>query len=187
MTLAIRLDDGTLITDPGWHTVADVMASAHGQGVTRMPGELVRIPERIQRRRTRGWRMPASAVYVGRPTVFGNPAVIEATGATSGWAPWLIYAGDVGPRIGTARTQAQARAVAVDHFRRWLASEHGIVGRGPDMHHETRAYVAQHDALVDRLHELRGRDLACWCPLDQPCHADVLLELANNDDTQENR
>lgn len=28
--------------------------------------------------------------------------------------------------------------------------------------------------------ELRGKDLACWCPLDQPCHADVLLELANS-------
>lgn len=27
--------------------------------------------------------------------------------------------------------------------------------------------------------ELVGMDLACWCPLDQPCHADVLLELAN--------
>lgn len=27
--------------------------------------------------------------------------------------------------------------------------------------------------------ELRGRDLACWCRPDQPCHADVLLELAN--------
>ena len=27
--------------------------------------------------------------------------------------------------------------------------------------------------------ELRGRNLACWCPLDQPCHADVLLRLAN--------
>jgi hypothetical protein len=26
---------------------------------------------------------------------------------------------------------------------------------------------------------LRGKDLACWCPLDQPCHADVLLEIAN--------
>lgn len=26
---------------------------------------------------------------------------------------------------------------------------------------------------------LAGRDLACWCPLDQPCHADVLLEVAN--------
>lgn len=31
--------------------------------------------------------------------------------------------------------------------------------------------------------ELAGRDLACWCPLDQPCHADVLLEIAN-DSTQ---
>lgn len=29
------------------------------------------------------------------------------------------------------------------------------------------------------LHELRGKDLACWCALEQPCHADVLLELAN--------
>lgn len=29
--------------------------------------------------------------------------------------------------------------------------------------------------------ELAGRNLACWCPLDQPCHADVLLEIANRD------
>jgi hypothetical protein len=27
--------------------------------------------------------------------------------------------------------------------------------------------------------ELRGRDLACWCLLEVPCHADVLLEVAN--------
>ncbi len=27
--------------------------------------------------------------------------------------------------------------------------------------------------------ELRGKNLACWCPLDQPCHADVLLAIAN--------
>lgn len=27
--------------------------------------------------------------------------------------------------------------------------------------------------------DLRGYNLACWCPLDAPCHADVLLELAN--------
>jgi len=36
------------------------------------------------------------------------------------------------------------------------------------------------DADVIRA-ELAGRDLACWCPADQPCHADVLLELANGD------
>jgi hypothetical protein len=27
--------------------------------------------------------------------------------------------------------------------------------------------------------QLRGRDLACYCPLDEPCHADVLLAIAN--------
>lgn len=27
--------------------------------------------------------------------------------------------------------------------------------------------------------ELRGKNLACFCALDQPCHADVLLEIAN--------
>lgn len=27
--------------------------------------------------------------------------------------------------------------------------------------------------------DLRGKDLACWCRLDQACHADVLLALAN--------
>lgn len=29
--------------------------------------------------------------------------------------------------------------------------------------------------------ELRGKDLACWCALDAPCHADVLLEIANRE------
>lgn len=32
------------------------------------------------------------------------------------------------------------------------------------------------------LAELRGKNLACWCPLDRPCHADILLELANQDE-----
>jgi len=32
---------------------------------------------------------------------------------------------------------------------------------------------------IAAVRELRGKNLACWCPLDQPCHADVLLELAN--------
>jgi hypothetical protein len=35
--------------------------------------------------------------------------------------------------------------------------------------------------LMADLHELRNRDLVCWCaPL--PCHGDVLLELANRDE-----
>lgn len=31
------------------------------------------MPKRIQRKRTKGWRMPEGAVYVGRPTQWGNP------------------------------------------------------------------------------------------------------------------
>ena len=39
--------------------------------------------------------------------------------------------------------------------------------------------VEDWQARVAEIEELRGHDLACWCPLDQACHADVLLELAN--------
>lgn len=35
--------------------------------------------------------------------------------------------------------------------------------------------------------QLAGKDLACWCPLDQPCHADVLLEIANRPTIQQVR
>jgi hypothetical protein len=47
-----------------------------------------------------------------------------------------------------------------------------------------RSYIgkAEQAHLRDAIRtELRGKDLACWCPPDQPCHADVLLELANPD------
>jgi hypothetical protein len=47
--------------------------------------------------------------------------------------------------------------------------------RGFCEHRAGREFVA---AIRENL---RGKDLACWCPLDQPCHADVLLELANGD------
>lgn len=33
--------------------------------------------------------------------------------------------------------------------------------------------------ILRSVDELRGKDLACWCPLDQPCHADALLAIAN--------
>lgn len=41
------------------------------------------------------------------------------------------------------------------------------------------AYPIEIRAIAERLDELAGDDLACWCPPGQPCHADVLLELAN--------
>jgi len=56
-----------------------------------------------------------------------------------------------------------SREQAVAHYRHMLMKA-GIAGEA--------------DRAIIRA-ELRGKNLACWCPLDQPCHADVLLELAN--------
>lgn len=43
-----------------------------------------------------------------------------------------------------------------------------------------RSLCAENPAYVDHARtNLRGKNLMCFCPLDQPCHADVLLELAN--------
>lgn len=41
---------------------------------------------------------------------------------------------------------------------------------------ETEFWLAQDP---DMLAELRGKDLGCWCRLDQPCHVDTYLDLAN--------
>jgi len=95
------------------------------------------IPKRIQRKRTKGWRMPSNAVYVGRRTMWGNPFKVGS---------WI--------QVGDAPAGFVTAQLAVDLFR-WM---------------EPPAYEASGLTL------LRGKDLACWCPLDSPCHADVLLE-----------
>lgn len=43
------------------------------------------------------------------------------------------------------------------------------------------AYHLEHSPVETqlKLDRLRGRNLACWCAIGTPCHADVLLELAN--------
>jgi hypothetical protein len=135
-------------------------------------------PKRVQRQR-KGWRMPEGAVYVGRPGVFGNPAVIECDRSIANTVnPWHLWAGDVGPGLGWSVTKAEATARAVRFYREWLTRTKGgrITNRLGDT---TAAYMAQYDEIWKRMDELAGHDLACWCPLDQPCHADVLLELAN--------
>lgn len=107
-------------------------------------------PQRIQRSRAKGWRMPEGAVYVGRPTQWGNPwTVNELIGLE--WADPAV--GD-GSRF--FRELPITAELAVALYR---------IAFTPDVD-DIRA-------------ELAGLDLACWCPHDQPCHADILLELAN--------
>jgi hypothetical protein len=97
------------------------------------PGMNIIHPQRIQRKRTKGWRMPADTVYVGRPTKWGNPF------------------------------EYQNRQKCVDAYRNVL-----------ELHKKDSP-----EWFEKYITPLRGKNLACWCLLDQPCHADVLLELAN--------
>jgi Domain of unknown function (DUF4326) len=64
------------------------------------------------------------------------------------------------------------RAAAIQSYRRWLDDPNAQPVR-------CGAKTYQRPAREAIIATLRGHDLACWCPLDQPCHADVLLELAN--------
>lgn len=61
------------------------------------------------------------------------------------------------------------RSEAIASFRRWIA------GELPDYEPTRR------QRLLDSLHDLRGKNLACYCELDQECHADLLLKLANTE------
>lgn len=116
------------------------------------------MPERIQLRRTKGWRKPEGAVVVtrGPGRVFGNPFTI-ADAREAGWRG----------------TDAELRAHVVRCFRQWL--------RGSDRWWQGKEADARRAAILAGLPELRGRDLCCWCPPGQPCHADVLLEMANQE------
>ncbi len=82
--------------------------------------------------------MPENSVYVGRPTVWGNPFVVGSD---------LIGGG----KLTVEKSVALYRQYAREAFNE----------------RDLRAC-------------LRGKNLAYWCPLDQPCHADILLELANS-------
>lgn len=42
-----------------------------------------------------------------------------------------------------------------------------------------RTHVEESVLAFEAKDVLRGKDIACWCPLDQPCHVDILLEIAN--------
>ena len=81
------------------------------------------------------------AIYVGRPTKWGNPFKIND------------------PLLPCGLTKERRRQAVIDEYRR---------------------YILANPTLMSQLPELQGKDLVCWCsPL--PCHADVLLELANQE------
>ncbi len=119
-------------------------------------------PQRLVQRRQKGFRLPLTAKSVARPSRFGNPWRVFA-GPGYGWTvagpkddPW-----GEGALISGFTTERDAADVAVTLYRLWMTN--GLRGNAdpPDVT------------------DLAGRDLACYCELSMPCHADVLLYLAN--------
>lgn len=106
-------------------------------------------PIRVQRQRTKGWRMPENTVSVTRPGLYGNPYRI----------------GDRHPATGKLIVNADQAVVL---FREHIARNTACNPGGSDS-----------SVLEFCKQQLRGKNLACFCPLDQPCHADVWLEVAN--------
>lgn len=113
------------------------------------------LPTRVQRSRKRGAKQPPGTLYCGRPSVFANP-----------FRPYMrctVFGGDIGviPDGMTISVEVGTREHAIDWYRIWL------------------------ETLI-QLHNLSGVDLlarakaakylSCWCPLDQPCHVDVIIE-----------
>jgi hypothetical protein len=113
------------------------------------------MPERIQRKRTKGWRMPENAVYVGRPTRWGNPYAV----------------GDPGIPDRAAAVATFKRLLELRQRDPALPSAELFSGQG----------IPEYPSADEIRLKLWGRNLACWCPLDQPCHADVLLKLASEE------
>ena len=106
-------------------------------------------PTRVRLSRAKGWRMPPNTVKVDRTTALGNPFIVN---------PHV----KPGSRSGAQYFCVPTAEDAVACFREMFT----LPGQTAD-------------GLRAALPGLRGKNVACWCALDAPCHGDVWLELAN--------
>jgi len=98
--------------------------------------------------------MPPNTVSVTRPGKWGNPFVVGMV-VPDEWVMKLDKS---------------------DHFH-FMKFEYGYI----DNAHNAAILFEKYVVPKLDLSELRGKNLACWCKPGEPCHADVLLELANKD------
>lgn len=131
--------------------------------------------ERVQLRRTKGWRMPPNTVKVDRTTKWGNPFNFRAVEHC-----WTALA------YGEKGNPAGRQAASVKAYRDWMQTPAGMRIEGCGLYAEKNGEsipVAVGPTVEAGTppdpSELRGKNLACWCKPGDPCHADVLLELAN--------
>jgi hypothetical protein len=106
------------------------------------------MPQRIQLRREKGWRKPEGAVVVTRSSKLWGNPFRIGSLIPEPWSLTAKYEGRV----------VEDRRMAVELFESYA---------------QTKPFYAE---MVRS--ELAGKDLCCVCPLDGPCHGDVLLRIA---------
>lgn len=112
-------------------------------------------PQRLTRSRKRGSKMPENAIYVGRPTLWGNPFSIDHFGHAK---CVILHASWLNGQIGDLMMEQLAfcpKEIETLHRKRTLT--------------------------LQRLHRLAGHDLVCWCPQSSDwCHATTLIDMAQD-------
>jgi hypothetical protein len=119
------------------------------------------LPQRIQRKRTKGWKQPENTCYCGRGSKWGNlftvgrplyswgKALLTVAVCKHPNAYIEIFNSDLFAGITTLEK-------SLEYYELWL-----------DMQIKNKS--------LDLIELLKYDYLSCWCPLDKKCHVDILI------------
>jgi len=132
-----------------------------------------RASKEIQRMRSKGWQSPPHTVYVGRPSMWGNPFIVRPSLYKNKW----IVLFEETP-LSEHKTKLEAQTEAVRLFEKWF--DDSIAEIGTELYEFRKRYGwkgFQLAAVAPAL--LHGKNLSCWCKLNEPCHRKIILRYAN--------
>ena len=130
------------------------------------------IPIRVQRKRTKGWRMPENTVCVTRGTPLGNgfivgqevPAIFDKMYIFDKYSDCPAYLDNLDylkyVQRGHLIEDTETAIRLYEQYLNWLQNK----------------FPQRYEYIKEKL---KDKNLACFCPLNQPCHADILLKIAN--------
>lgn len=135
---------------------------------------------RVRRSRKKGSVTPPNTKYVGRPSYWANNYVVRREGGV-----WVVF-DNRDSRSKYSRQQLkkpmmfnsefEAYQFAVDCYEKeWFAYKNTDEYTIMDYYFVMCSY----ESVVQ---DLKGKNLSCWCREDLPCHVDVLLRYANDEE-----
>lgn len=113
------------------------------------------MPIRIQRKRVKGWRMPANTVSITRPGKWGNPFSVVPDALDDNL--FCVIGGGV--TVKGILSRERAIDICLEHYKKYLEDS------------------IQLGRLIPN--EIKGKDVACFCKVGEKCHGDILLERVN--------